>query len=498
MQRQAGGCIHSRGNNMIRISGLRRSMALVSFVGLLVGLSASTALAQQTINISSGTISHDICGNAANTITGNCAATNDSDGNTITIGSGVNAAGFAVYGKYADNWMGDNFAIGNQINFGGAAGRVYGSYAMSDAGKQNATAADNTVSMTDGQARGVYGGFAFCWRNCTAEASGNTVSISGGTVLETIVGGNVTPTGSGARGVASNNTVEIKGNAIIDPAVTLYGSFSLSSKTALNNTLELYLSDVAVFTLSDFQNLNFHLPATLEANDTMLAASNTANVGGATIGIGIERQRISLIDPANDVSVSRLQVGEKIVLLDGGSVLGGLPAPANVPGVVTSEGYTFNLSRASNQIVATLMNAPAPLIGAVPAGAPDTTSASFTAASNRSGIAAWRVIETAGGASCSSVSMTVAASGTHHMVAGTPFSVPVSGLRAGTDYAFCLAPLTENLTRNGSIVQLGFVTASTLRAAPTPVPTLGNAALMLLVLVMVGGASVALRLRCRQ
>ena len=92
----------------------------------------------------------------------------------------------------------------------------------------------------------MYGGLAQLGGN----ASGNTVTISGGTINKYVYGG------SADSGTASNNTVNIYGGTFKSDT-RLYGGFSDDSS---GNTLNFYTKGITVDKLGYFQNLSFYVP----------------------------------------------------------------------------------------------------------------------------------------------------------------------------------------------------------------------------------------------
>ena len=298
-------------------------------------------------------VGHNVCGNSDDAAQGDCAQINGDAGNTVTIGSGVTLGNHGVYGRLDTSGTVATTATGNTLHFSGTVAPGYsinGGYAYSTADSLNATANGNTVLMAGGGAGYLQGGFAECQDHCTAEASNNTVTITGGTVSSNsgIYGGRAyLPIGSSSVGIASNNTVEIKGSANINTTSDLAGGglYGGASGSSTGNTLELYIKGVTVRHLYSFQNLNFHVPATLAAGQTMLAASYLAELGASApaLGVGVE-------------AGSPLKVGDEIVLIDAGagSLTGTLPT------TVTSltPGYTFDVVSATNQLRVKVLTAP--------------------------------------------------------------------------------------------------------------------------------------------
>ena len=134
----------------------------------------------------------------------------------------------------------------------------------------------NTVNINGGnfsERIKIYGGSAN-----GGTASGNTVNITGGTFCKSadIIGGyhNSSPSGT-----AKNNTVTISGGEF-QSGIYLCGGDNAGNS---NNTLNLKRKDLSVHSVDGFQNLNFYIPKTAQANDTMLTVASSMNLSNATI-----------------------------------------------------------------------------------------------------------------------------------------------------------------------------------------------------------------------
>ena len=367
---------------------------------------ATGAWAAQNISITPAMspVIYQVCGNATDTATGDCAATNASDGaaatpgNLVTVQSGAQAQG-DIYGRRDETTTAATTGTNNAVLINGNAAfnnTVYGAMASSDADGYNAKAAlnqvtisgagaaafmaiggaataqsgtattpitasatQNQVLMQGGAADGASGGVAHCEDDCTAEARGNTVSVTGGTVSTGFAGGEAVVSGNGAATVSgnkvsvtggsaqgdiyggaafsdsgaatvSNNTVEIGGSASIDPSTNLHGGYAdVNTGTIIStgNALALGIGGVAVHDVNSFQVMNFSVPAaTLTAGDPMLRVSGTADIGGVDINVTV---------------AGSLAVGDQVLLIDAsgaGGALTGTPASANSP-----QGYQLEI-----------------------------------------------------------------------------------------------------------------------------------------------------------
>lgn len=235
---------------------------------------------------------------------------------------------------------------------GGTARYVYGgfAYVTSMAGSVVATASGNTVNINDGSINSVYGGYAGANLGAGPHAaSGNTINISGGTINE-VYGGYV-DTHSGT-GQATNNVVTISGSPNLTTA-GLYGGYlgmTTSGDAFSGNTLNVKTAGLTVASLSNFQYVNFYLPSSLLAGDTVLTVTGTADLTGSS-------GRSSIVNVGIDGSSSPLQVGDTITLIDAGTLVtsSGLNSTARGTGMqgVTLV-YNFDLATENNKLLATV------------------------------------------------------------------------------------------------------------------------------------------------
>ena len=226
-------------------------------------------------------------------------------------------------------------ALGNWGNLVGGLANI-----ISSSTNAVVTASNNTVAISGGTVetggnQPLGGGYATCDISCAAAtASGNTVQISGGTVVNSLIAGGTTVNGHTA--IASDNTVEISGTAQIGAGVSLAGGQLLGTPDitiATDNTLKLGVSGVMVDRVSDFQNMDFDLPATLGNHGEMLISRQAVSVNDVSLGVGVQ--------PG-----SPLQVGDEIVLIEGPNTM---PTPSMTGALATTAitslttGYAFEL-----------------------------------------------------------------------------------------------------------------------------------------------------------
>jgi hypothetical protein len=174
-------------------------------------------------------------------IDGGDAGLDYSSGLVTANGNDVSISGGAVTGEirggYAGSVSGSASAAGNTVTVSGGAvlGDVHGGIAdgnLSDIAPglvtATTTASENEVSISGGAMTGdVYGGWAWSVSG-TATADKNTVTVSGGTVTGAVYGGYAHSEDTKVSASASDNTVIISGNAVLQGPV--YGGYVNSSR----------------------------------------------------------------------------------------------------------------------------------------------------------------------------------------------------------------------------------------------------------------------------
>ncbi|MDR2934321.1 MAG: hypothetical protein LBV70_00340, partial [Candidatus Adiutrix sp.] len=212
----------------------RLGFALLLWLPLSSALAAATALAGQTITIDAGTPG-SVCGNGAGP-NGASPCDGDTNGNTVIIngpgvGGGVLGAlsqtkdssaannsvtingGQAtyVYGGQAEHIRGNATVTGNRVTISNNSS-AYTVWGGESYGSTSSVAADNSVFISDSTVSGgVYGAYA------STSATGNSVSISGGTVK---------PVYGGYGYTAEGNSVNISGGTVtsVTGGYSTYGS----------------------------------------------------------------------------------------------------------------------------------------------------------------------------------------------------------------------------------------------------------------------------------
>jgi hypothetical protein len=280
-------------------------------------------------------------------------------GNAAADQNSVNLTGSAITGQiygghtqiYGDSMTANGRATSNYnrvaITDGTVSGKVYGGMARNTVG--DATANNNTVIIdgTSASALAVSGGGSYA--TGTAAANNNALTILGGTVSGDIMGGTIHLDNYTATGTATGNTITIGGTANLAGA-DLYGghlySASLSESADLwtGNTLNVKNADMSVGAIYNFENLNFYLPATMAAGETMLSVSESSvNIANSKIGVGI------------DGRTSALNVGDTVTLIDTEAGLTAAGVNSTASGVVgISKIYDFGLTWDESNLNATL------------------------------------------------------------------------------------------------------------------------------------------------
>ncbi len=257
----------------------------------------------------------------------------------------LNSAGNAAFNMFG-GWTADQTAdlSGYKVNVtGGTWGTITGAFAQ---GLQTGTdpesgmpvyasgnASGNTVNIYEGAVVNVVTG----GDSKAGEASDNTVNIYGGTINGNVFGGH------GAT-IAKRNTVNIYGGTINMGGVYAGQALDASFNPGISedNTINLlgtitwttgYLDGDGTQTLNvasigntinaiygGLKNINFFLPKEMSNTDTMLTVTTSAQIDGAEIGV-----------MAKEGTFTQLKVNDKVTLLSAG---GGITDFTGNPGTV--------------------------------------------------------------------------------------------------------------------------------------------------------------------
>ena len=346
-----------------------------------------------TVNIRSGTVQQGVYGGHADSQTTSVLASH----NEVNISGG--AVEWYVKGGYA--FTNANFEEGarathNTVNItsGTVQWEVYGGYAQAridgifaEASRNSVTiadgnvirnvsggraesavfvsATDNAVSISGGTVRGdVFGGWAELYHSASplriSTASNNTVTITDGEVVGRVVGGYLLLRDAQAPGSATGNTVFISGTPNLTNSI-LYGGFvgdnnftnpatGVRIDARSGNKLRFQSSELTVAGLKNFEFLHFYLPNSVQAGDTMLFVTDTANIEGSKFDVGVQRGPNSL----------PLRVGETVTLIDAsdGDLIGAFNGTVNgrTMGGGIIYGYEFLVTTADEKVMATATN----------------------------------------------------------------------------------------------------------------------------------------------
>ena len=248
-------------------------------------------------------------------------------GNTVVL-TGSNVTGQIDneelrYGHVVGGLAFQGTAAGNTVNlsdstvtsaYGGAAGELGTDGTLRDdlneiaflsdtyvgaetQAKLTSKAKDNTVNMISGTADSLWGGYAKAFEITQSDyvnhvevftttnydsgsANGNTVNYYGGTVNQSIIGGQ-------SESAATNDNIVNLYGTLVGSSVSLSGGIGKTESTG--NTLNVYTLNNSVANLDHFQNLNFYVPTEAVNGNTMLTVTGTADVSGASIQAGVEK-----------------------------------------------------------------------------------------------------------------------------------------------------------------------------------------------------------------
>ncbi|GFM38067.1 membrane protein [Desulfovibrio psychrotolerans] len=277
--------------------------------------------------------------------------------NTVTINGGTASSAFGGF-AYLGGMAGPATATasGNSVTLNnGSLNNIGGGFVSSMYLPGTHSASGNTVTINGGSVFGdVYGGYVTA-KYGRADAINNTVTISGGSVSGWVYGG----WADGSTGQATGNTVTISGSPVLTNA-RLYGGAAGDGVTDAfsGNSLNVKTTGLTVKDVYNFQYLNFYLPSTVSAGDTVLTVTGTADLTGSsgrssTVNVGIEG------------SSSPLQAGDTITLIDAGTLVtnSGLNSSASGTGMqgVTLK-YNFDLTTESNKLLATVSAGTTPTV----------------------------------------------------------------------------------------------------------------------------------------
>ena len=293
--------------------------------GLGTSTSGTVTIKENHVDITSGT--------AANVYGGDASTKNSANGevrkNYVNILGGQVTAN--TVGGRSVTASGKATASENEVSvIGGTAKDVYGATSTSTSG--SAEASGNEIVISNSTAAIVYGGRS--QGRTAATSSDNTITLSGSNVTSSVYAGYANTSQGTKTATATNNTLNLEGAVVFGANSQLYGGYTGGTVAGDNfsgNTLNLKTTGTTTVSgLSNFENLNFHLPSTLKDGDTVLRVKNTANL---TNGNGVS-SKVTTIGLGANQNVSP---GDQINLIDAGT-LTSLPAVSSTVAGTTPDG----------------------------------------------------------------------------------------------------------------------------------------------------------------
>ena len=160
--------------------------------------------------------------------------TGNAQGNKLFLKNGADVLGITLGGTAQS---GGN-ALSNEIHIMGAATQVRGLYiAGGMTNGPSGNAGQNKAVMSAGTAARLYGGLV-AGANSTGNATGNTVTLSGGTVTNNVAGGTIIGPSAGSQGTGNvtGNKVTITGGTV---GGTTYGGTTQGTGSVKSNTVDV-------------------------------------------------------------------------------------------------------------------------------------------------------------------------------------------------------------------------------------------------------------------
>jgi hypothetical protein len=265
--------------------------------------------------------------------------------NSVTLNAGA-SIGNNSYGGNAQNTSGglaattndsttDAVGSGNSITVAGAAaGAVMGGLAYSSGGNEDASG--NSASMSAGSVLYIYGGYAADYHDdvFSAQAINNRVTVSGGTVSNYVEGAYVGVSSPIGTALARGNQVTVNGNAVVsDWVIGGYAEASYVAAAALLNSVSLEdTAEVAGITGGQVRTDSGSVGA---GSPYVSGLGNTVNISGGKVDADV------IGGYAEAVAGGTASAADNIVNISGGEVDGGIYG-AQAPTAATNN--TVNIS----------------------------------------------------------------------------------------------------------------------------------------------------------
>ena len=240
---------------------------------------------------------------------------------------------------------------------------VSGGYAYSYFG--NATVTGNSISISGGTIHeNVSGGYAYSYFG-SAMATGNSISISGGSIHGNVYGG--AAYSSSGSAMATDNSVTLSGAPVFDAANEIWGGQALVAGTPsgdafTKNALNVWnYSGNAVKSVQNFQYYNFVLPAAMQNGRTLLTVTGTAYFDDSQSGAK-NGSRSTITGVGIMGGGTPLQAGDSVTLMRYGS-LGNNANAVNGNSIVAGRKgvsllYDFQLKQTPTGLTATVIGSP--------------------------------------------------------------------------------------------------------------------------------------------
>ena len=268
------------------------------------------------VRVTGGTVLMDLYGGAAQSESGSAEAS----GNSVTVSGGMEGFDYTLYGGYARSYVSDATASDNSVNLSGALS--LGSWAT------------------------VYGGYARLSGGIgTLEASGNSVNLAGDSSLYLVVGGEAYGEGdSVSKSFAIGNEVTADGVSV----GLMYGGYAIASgdATASGNTVSVYGGSFGNIVGGDAHSVS----------GSAVAVGNVVNLYGGTsrdvIGASVQSDEYRAAATDNAVRVRNATVT--------GNVAGAFAPESTVPAqlsrneVIVESGATVTGNAAGAAVTGTV------------------------------------------------------------------------------------------------------------------------------------------------
>ena len=226
-----------------------------------LGTSASadnSAAVENRVSINDGKVGHDVYGGYVNIQTGGSglatASNNEVRLSGMTVGTNGGDGGNIYGGKVVNKGLGSSEVIGNLViidNNSHVLSDVMGG-ALESSQSNSQRVSDNVVIVRGGSVigQGVYGGWylpaGLAASSDYCEASGNRVSISDGVLVKKVAGGYVNSSPGTLQAEASRNSVAVSGSTVDS---TIHGGFASAAAAASSHNQVTVVNSTATYNI---------------------------------------------------------------------------------------------------------------------------------------------------------------------------------------------------------------------------------------------------------